>query len=404
MADGNQTLVKEVVDAVKVEIKSTYDAIDRKTNDVTEIVKGLQEKSVDKTTLEGHLASIREDLKGLEKTANDLDTKLSRPNMGGGGGGGEKSVGRQVIESDQFKSLQSRGRGSSGLIEFKTAITNAGTAVGSQTLQALTPRQRVPGVIVPAEQPLMIRDLLPIGTTESNAVEFVKESSYTPAAAPTAENTTKPEASMAFTLATAPVRTIAHWIPASRQVLSDAPMLMAHIDNRLRYGLKLKEEEQILLGDGTGQNLTGLIPAATAYDATGIPASPTAVDAIRWAKLQVRKSFYPASAVILNPEDWAAIELLKDQNDQYLFAAFQSGAEPRLWGMRVVECDHMPAGEFMVGAFQLAAELWDRQQATVEVSTENADNFVKNMVTVLAEERLALTIYRADSFVHGDLP
>ncbi|MGL4443245.1 MAG: phage major capsid protein [Alsobacter sp.] len=402
MADGNQTLVKEVVDAVKGEIKQTYEALDKKTNDLAEVLKAHQTKAVDQSTLDGHLKSLKDDIEKLGKKADDLDTKLSRPD--GDKSREEKSPGRQVIESEAFKELQKRGSGRTGKLELKAAITNTGTTVGSQTLQVLTPRQRVNGLIVQPEQPLMIRDLLPVGTTTSNSIEFIREATYTNAAAPVAENTTKAESAMTFSLDTAPVRTIAHWIPASRQVLADAPQLMSHIDNRLRYGLKLKEEQQLLLGDGTGQNLEGLIPQATAYSATGIPATPTDVDAIRWAKLQVRKAFYPATAVVLNPEDWAQIELLKDLNDQYLFSMFQSGAEPRLWGLRVVESDSMPQGEFMVGAFSLAAELWDREQASVEVSTENSDNFVKNMVTILAEERLALTVYRPEAFVHGDLP
>lgn len=402
MADGNQLLVKEVVDAVKGEIKTTYDALDKKTNDLAEVIKAAKDGSVSKEALDGHLKTLQGEIEKLGKKADDLDTKLSRPEHGDRPKG--NSPGREVIDSEEFKSLQKRGSGRSGRIELKTAITNVATTVGSQTLQVLTPRQRVSGLIVQPEQPLMVRDLIPVGPTTSNAIEFIRETGFTNAAAPVAENTTKPESAMTFGLEVAPVRTIAHWIPASRQVIADAPMLMAHIDNRLRYGLKLKEEQQILLGDGTGQNLEGLIPQATAYSDTGIPANPTDVDAIRWAKLQVRLAQYPATAVVLNPADWARIELLKDLNDQYLFSMFQSGAEPRLWGLRVVESDSIPEGEFMVGAFSLAAEIWDREQAGVEVSTENSDNFVKNMVTILAEERLALTVYRPEAFVHGELP
>jgi HK97 family phage major capsid protein len=249
----------------------------------------------------------------------------------------------------------------------------------------------------------MVRDLLPVGRTSSLTIEFPKENLFDNKAGTVAENALKPESNITFTAAKADVATIAHWVAASKQVLDDASFLQGYIDNRLREGLRQEEEDQLINGAGTGTNMLGIVPQATAYDKTGIIASPNMVDHIRWAKLQVRKSFYAADAVVLNPEDWAKLELLKDSQGAYLHAAVTSGAQPRLWGMRVVESDSVTAGNFLVGAFSLAAQIWDREQASVMVSTEDRDNFVKNMVTILAEERLALTVYRPKSFVYGPL-
>ncbi|KMO25775.1 hypothetical protein VQ02_34365, partial [Methylobacterium variabile] len=161
---------------------------------------------------------------------------------------------------------------------------------------------------------------------------------------------------------------------------------------------------ELLLGAGTTGHLHGIYTQRTAYSATGIPTAPKRVDHIRWAKLQVRKSFFPATAVVLNPEDWAAIELMKDTQGAYLHAAVTTGAEPRLWGLRVVESDAMAVGTFMVGAFALAAKIWDREQANVQISSEDRDNFVKNMLTLRGEERLALTVTRPTAFVGGAFP
>ncbi|UHD44027.1 phage major capsid protein [Aureimonas altamirensis] len=224
---------------------------------------------------------------------------------------------------------------------------------------------------------------------------------FTNSAAPVAENTLKPESNLTFTAAKADVATIAHWIPASKQVLDDASFLAGYIDNRLREGLRQEEEDQLINGSGVGVNMLGLIPQATDYLAPITVAAANQFDEVRLAKLQVRKAFYPADAVVLNPEDWAAMELLKDAEGRYLHAAVTSGAVPRLWGMRVVESDSIAPGDFLVGAFSLAAQIWDREQANVQVSTEDRDNFVKNMVTIRAEERLALTVYRPKAFVHG---
>ncbi|MCC0809054.1 phage major capsid protein [Methylobacterium sp. W2] len=197
---------------------------------------------------------------------------------------------------------------------------------------------------------------------------------------------------------------MAHWIPVSKQVYDDVPMLASLIDTDLRIGLEQTEENQILLGAGTTGNMNGLYTQRTAYSATGIPAAANKVDHIRWAKLQVRKSYFPATAVVLNPQDWAELELLKDSQGAYLHAAVTTGAEPRLWGLRVVESDAMAVGTFMVGAFSLAAKIWDREQANVQISSEDRDNFVKNMLTLRGEERLALTVTRPTAFVGGTFP
>jgi HK97 family phage major capsid protein len=181
-------------------------------------------------------------------------------------------------------------------------------------------------------------------------------------------------------------------------------MLESLIDTQLLYGLAFEEDRQLLLGDGSGQNIHGILPQATAFVATGIPAGATSfVDRLRWAKLQARKALLPADGIVLNPEDWAKIEMLKDAEGRYLYSAFTSGAEQRLWGMRVVESDAITAGQFLIGSFTSGAQIWDREDASVEVSYENSDNFVRNALTIRAEERLALTVYRPNAFVTGAL-
>jgi HK97 family phage major capsid protein len=201
-----------------------------------------------------------------------------------------------------------------------------------------------------------------------------------------------------------PVRTIAHWIHATRQELSDFPQLQTLINGRLTYGLKIVEENQILLGDGTGENILGLIPQATAYNTALNRANDSFIDVIRHAILQVRLAFYPADGIVLTPTDWHNIELTKDNENRYLMANPQGNMPPMLWGRPVVESDGMPNDQFLVGAFRMAATLFDREQATIAVSTEDRDNFIKNMVTILVEERIALAVARPAAFVHGSFP
>lgn len=164
------------------------------------------------------------------------------------------------------------------------------------------------------------------------------------------------------------------------------------------------EEQQILAGDGTGQNLLGLIPQATAYAVgTYSAATDTKIDRLRRAMLQVRVAEYRTSGFVLNPVDWADIQLMKDSEGRYIWSDPTVNNGFNIWGLPVVETNAIAAGKFLAGAFNMAASVIDREEASVEVSTEDSDNFRRNMVTILAEERLALAVFRPDSFVYGNL-
>lgn len=395
----------ELAKQISGEVKATYDKLDKKTADLGEVVDALK-KAVDgkasTTDLEGRLKDVQEEVKKLATQADDIDKKLSRP--GRGGAETQKSLGQQVAESDGFKSFVANG---GGRYKFETkTVLQSDLTVAAQTLYPGIPRAQAPLIRLP-DQGLTIRDLLPVGRTTSNAIEYPRETAFTNNAAPVAEGAAKPESTFDMTLETAPVRTLAHYFRVSKQLMDDMGMLQGYIDGRLRYGLAIVEEDQILNGDNTGQNLNGILTQADDFPASvatsGIPGGvdATSVDVIRWAKLQVRQSLYPATGVVLNPEDWATIELLKDTQGSYLYSAFASGTEPRLWGMRVVESDAITAGTFLVGSFAMGAQIWDREQANVVISTEDQDNIVKNLITIRGEERLALTVYRPAAFVTG---
>lgn len=380
-----------------LDIKGLVEALDKRDAEI----KGFCEKAAEEIKVAGRLSeetkkTIEESAKkGLELQQRLLDIEQKLARRGGASAEKEKSWGETVVSADGFKSMTDGRVGRTGRIEVK-AITSAVASAG-----ALVDPMRLPGIIAPADRVLTIRDLLMPGRTASNAIEYVKEKLYTNNAGPTAETTLKPESNLEFDLATANVRTIAHWVPATKQILDDAPQLASYIDGRLRYGLAYKEEAQLLQGDGTGQNLLGLIPQASAFDESLRVSGDTRLDTIRHAITQVRLAEYRASAIVLHPKDWEAIELTKTDDNAYVFANPANSAQPRLWGLPVVETTAMPEGQFLVGAFNMAAQIFDRETTTVEVSTEDRDNFVKNMVTVRAEERLALVVYRSQSFVHG---
>lgn len=328
---------------------------------------------------------------------------IDRIEAGGGNPASVKSMGEVVAESDSVKNFQS---GMQGSISVKIGSIHAAVDSTSSSAGDLIVPQRLPGIVVAPQQRLFVRDLLSWGRAASNMIEYVRETGFTNNAAPVSENPSivKPESDLEFELDNAPIATIAHWIRASKQVLQDAGMLASYINGRLMYGLKIKEELQLLKGSGVGLNINGLYTQATAYANPGVTVqAETAIDRLRIALLQVTLAEYEADGIVLNPIDWTAIELTKTTDNAYLFATPRGLASPGLWGRPVVATQSMDAEDFLVGAFAMGAQGWDREDANVTISNQDRDNFVKNMVTILCEERVGLTVFRPESFVKGDL-
>lgn len=341
------------------------------------------------------------------KLADRVAAMEQKLTSGGGEGDRELSIGEQFTKSDGFKAL-AEGRQSRARLNIKTAIINQQPV---NTSQPLVQGDRLQGIVALPNRILHMRDLLPVGRTNSNLIEFAKENVFTNNAGPTisgspeqVENVTKPESAITFTLATEPVRTLAHFIPASTQVLSDSPMLESYINGRLMYGLKLKEDTQILTGTGINGQLQGLYTNRTAYSVSSPMIATTKLDVLRDAVKQAQVSEYMPTAIILNPIEWYKLETAKDSQGRYLFANPQAQSQPMLWGLPVVVTNSLTANTFLVGAFDMAAQIWDRQDAVVEMSLEDSTNFQKNMVTIRCEERLAVTIYRASALIGGAFP
>jgi HK97 family phage major capsid protein len=342
----------------------------------------------------------------LDERMSALEQKSDR--RGGDAGEREfKSIGQRFIESDEVKAMLEQGDRFKGRVELEVKTITSASTSGASTTTGLVVADRQ-GLITLPNRPLMVRDLLMPGRTNSGSVEYPKESGFTNNAATVAENpgSAKPQSDITYTLVNTPVRTIAHFIKASKQIMADAPQLQSQIDGRLRYGLSYAEDLQLLLGDGTGTNLLGLMPQASAYSAatTGVAEATgvTKIDRLRLAMLQATLALYPSTGTVLNPADWAAIELTKDSQGRYIFANPTGMVGPVLWGKPVVESLAMTANLFLTGAFKMAAQIFDREDASVMLSTEDQDNFVKNMVTILAEERLALAVYRPPALIKGN--
>lgn len=349
----------------------------------------------------GKISELVDSTDAIMEQIKEIEQKQVKIAANGGDTTGFKSLGEQFTESEGWKDATSGTftRDISMQLEGKEAkaITNAPL----NNDQPLVRTQHQPGVIIPELRRMTIRDLIPNASTVSNHIEFTREDVFTNNAGyQVAEGDLKGESDITYETDSAAVATIAHFIVASKQVLDDAPMLQGYIDGRLRYGLKLKEEAELLNGAGGAGQLKGLLPAATVY--TG-QAGDSHADQVRKAQHAVFLADFQATATVMHPTDWLGIELAKDADLNYYFGGPANATQSRIWGGPVVVTQAMTEGTYMTGAFDVAAQIFDREQVNVVISREDRDNFVKNMVTILCEQRLVQLIYRPASFVKSTL-
>lgn len=335
---------------------------------------------------------ITERLETLETSNSELSQKLLA--RGSGGKQIRQTLGQAFVADDKVKSFMSAGKGS-----VSVTINNA---ITSGTAPAI-PDQETEVVGLPKRQ-MRIRQLLTNSRMGSSSIKYRKQTVRTINAAARAEGDPSVESVLEWANADAIARTLSHHVNVSKESYADADFLAGEIDGDLLYGLDLKEDLQLLAGDGLGENLSGLVTNATAYVASFVPdGTPTILDTLRLAYLQATLSDYMADGVVLNPIDLAYIELLKDANNRFIFANPQEEIGPRLWGRPVVETKAIDVDKFLVGAFRAAGTIYDRSQTDVLISSEHGTNFIEGMLTIQAEKRLALAVKRPAALVYGDL-
>lgn len=375
--------IQKAIEAAQANMTALFDEQKKEITATGEVSKKVQ----------SDLQTVQDELKAAGTRLFDLESKLA-------GGGLDNPETKKSFAERAAEDLKKGWNGStSGKVDVKSFSKALGA--GAASAGALVQPQQNAGILMPGLRRLTIRDLLAQGRTTSNAIEYVRENVFTNSAAPVAEGTLKPESQLTFTKETANVKTIAHWIQASRQIMDDAPMLESYVNGRLLFGLDLVEETQLLNGDGTGDNLIGLNQVASDYDVALNATGDTRADQIAHAIFQTSESEFEASGLILNPRDWHAIALLKDADGRYIFGGPAAFAAKVMWGLPVVATKAQAQGTFTVGGFDLASQIWDRMDATIEISNQDRDNFVKNMLTILCEERLAVTHYRPTAIIKG---
>lgn len=397
--------IKDQLTALQAELKTHFD-------------KAAEEKKQYGTMLEETKTAITK----LQTQVDALDVKLAQKNISDASQGPtlvktfreNESVQRLLKDRSGKAIVQLKGNEIAELMGRKDIIS--GTTSGSAGGDTLNPVgaatsgvlqiDRIPGITPEARQVLKIRDLFSARPTTMQVVDFVKVSSPLSIASPVPEASTKPENSLTFESVSEKVRLLATWIPATKQVLDDFVELMGFIQSALPYYVNLEEELQLLSGDNTGENLHGLLAQAAAFNSALLPTAKAGwnkIDVVATAIRQINdaKELDPTFCV-LHTNDWWDIRLTKDGFGRYILGDPQIAVRPNIFGLDVVPTTSIPSGTFLVGSGSpVAAEIRDRMEMQVAISTEHSDYFVRNLVAIRAEKRLALITKRVNSYVTG---
>lgn len=392
--------VNEILKKVTASIEDATSKFNAKAEDaLKEAQKSGQlstetKAAVDKMASE--LNAMREAEKTLKASLGDLEQHVAQMPLANAAKVAE-TVGHVVISNEALKAFAASVEGGKRVsVPVNAALLSTDVADG------VVEPQRLPGIDTAPKQRLFIRDLIAPGRTSSPAIFWVQQTGFTNAAKVVAEGTAKPYSDIEFATKITPVTTIAHMFKASKQILDDFAQLQSTVDAEMRYGLKYVEEQEILFGDGTGVHLHGIVPQASAFNPAFTVESQSGIDDLRLAMLQAQLARFPASGHVLHFIDWAKIELTKDSLGRYILANPAALTGPTLWGLPVVATEAAAfQGKFLTGAFNAAAQLFDREDANVVISTENADDFEKNMISIRCEERLALAVKRPEAFIYG---
>ena len=404
MDDDIKEVVKEL-GAVKADLtKQQVELKDAHKQVMDSITKGLPlakdaQDSIDKALVKanetgGAVQELAQKLDGMQKAivAGPTQPMTTRQAIA-------KAL--DEIGKDKYESFLKRDGVSSLRVVMKD--------INSVAIAGIRPNPTVDSLVSMERIALRVRDLLTVIPVTTDSVRYGRQSLRTNNAAIVPEGITKPYSNYAWVNMTANVEVIAHLTKLTLQAIADAPRLVAEIEAEMRFGLALAEEFQLLKGTGVPGQLSGLIQNSTAYAVpVGVVAANvlTSVDKLRIAILQIHLALAVPDAHVLNPVDVANIELLRrdpDKGGGYIFGNPDS-ADPilRLWRLPVVESFSMDVDKFLTGGFRYAATLYQREGVTALISTENDNDFEKNLATLRVEERIGLAVKRPYALVYGD--
>lgn len=390
--------------AVKAVEDKLTEAVSKYEGEVKENGKAAEALRADVKAISEDYKTLIEEKEVLSERLKELEQQAAE-GFKGAGAEPNQTWGEIFTGSDVFEQYKSGSMGKARVEVKNTILGESGSPQDPEN--TLVPEQRLPGIVPGAFRMLNILDFVPTGATNSNQIEYTREASWTNDAAETAEAGSKPESDLTFELVNDPVRTIAHWLKVSKQVLDDAPALSSYIDRRLRHGVRKRLQTQVLKGNGTSPNIEGLDQSGrhTAFTPTS---GDQQFDSLNRAKYAVIAADYSPNVIFLNPADWGAMERLKRTDDGYVagennaLAYINNGLTPTIWGLPVVASNDVASGKFYL-LDSNAMQLFMRQGAVVEMFEQDDTNVQQNLITVRAEIRAALAVFTPAAIQYGDL-
>jgi HK97 family phage major capsid protein len=394
----------EVKELLETKLNKLGEDIDAKINAATETQKTNLYGELDKLKA-NELTALTTNYAEIQKQLDAISVKTNRI-AGNERGKTFGEIFTEKLNNDAaFKAYRSRSA-KSAQIDFNgvSMFSKAGdmNTGNSLTGDVIAP-DRIPGIIFDPDRAQHVRDFIPTASTSSNVVYYVRESAFEDNTATVGESSTKPQSDFDLTQEEAPVRKIATYVRMSEEMLNDVAGMTGYLTARLPKKLRLIEDNQILYGNGLGQNLEGITEVASAYVDSLADANVNRFDVLVKAIAQVRADEYFANAIMVNPADWYNLLLIKSAEGDYLMpeSARFGGQAPRVAGVPIIANTAVTSGDFLVGDFAQGVQLFDRLQSNIRFFDQDQDNAIKNLVTVVAEERLALATYRPTAFVYG---
>lgn len=392
-------------DLIQAVEKSLEQAIEKYDGQVKDSLSAANETRDEVRALAEKHASLVEQSESLAAKFGEFEQNVTTRMSGGGAR--EESWGEKLAGDEGLGKMLAGAKHAT--VNVKNTILGEGGSP-QDPVDTIVQADRLPGIVPGAFRALTVLDVVPMGATGSNQIEYTRENTWTNSAAETAEAGSKPESTLTFQLISDPVRTIAHWLKLSKQVLDDAPALQSYVDRRLRHGLRQRLETQILTGNGTSPNIAGL--SASGRNTAFTPDSgDNQFDSLNKAKYAVWGADYMPNAIFLNPADWGAIERIKtgiSGDNSYLagdggaLAYVNNGMQPLLWGLPVIPSNAVASGKFYLLDTN-AIQMFMRQGATVEMYEQDDTNVQQNLITVRAELRGALAVFHPLAVRYGDL-
>jgi HK97 family phage major capsid protein len=410
----DDTEIKELVEKQSKAFKGIEEKLDELDKEVKKAGPGVAALKAEIETRLKDFGKLADDgreamKKEMQKRIDELEVKFNAAGLASGVGEKPESAGQLVIENDEIKaltgkSIQSVRPMSISVKSFRKEVLGTPGSAGDLVIPF-----RVPGIIQPVpNQQLRLRDILTVTPISTPVLQYVRSLMFGSESGSSgqlngnanvvAEGDPKPRADMRFKEEQAVASTIATWLPASKQILADAPVLRGFIDTQLLYSLLLEEELQVLYGSGIAPNLEGITLLAQVYNPQP---GDTGIDGLRRMIAQVLAARFPATGFVANPLDWVEVELEKDKVGRYIIGDPNTMLGSRIWGLPVVQSESIIQGNALCGAFGMGATLYDREEANVQIAEQHEDFFTRNMIAIRAEERIMLPIFRPAAFVYG---